>query len=89
MIKWSISLNDLTNQKQVEIDNRLKKEKSKIAIYLIHNKKSPNLKITDIFRNSNNSGSNESDVDEMMDIELRKRNKVKQTLEGILNSFGM
>lgn len=87
MIKWSISLNDLTNQKQVEIDNRLKKEKSKIAIYLIHNKKSPNLKITDIFRNSNNSGSNESDVDEMMDIELKKRNKVKQTLEGILNSL--
>ncbi|KAI5948702.1 AIM23 [Candida theae] len=83
MIKWSISLNDLTNQKKVEIDNRLRKEKSKIVIYLIHNKKSPNLKITDIFRNNNSDES----VDEMMEIELKRRDKVKSSLEEILNSL--
>ena len=83
MIKWSISSNDLTNQKQVEIENRLKKEKTKIVIYLIHNKKSPNLKITDIYR-ANNA---DPDVNEMMEIELKKRHKVKDTLEDILNSL--
>ncbi|KAG5419249.1 AIM23 [Candida metapsilosis] len=86
MIKWSISLNDLTNQKQVEIDNRLRKESGKIVIYLIHNKKAPmNLKITDIFKNSRSG--DDADVAESMDIELRKRGKVKETLENILNSL--
>ncbi|KAI5950604.1 AIM23 [Candida margitis] len=86
MIKWSININDLQNQKQLEIENRLKKEKTKIVIYLIHNKHSPNLKIADLYRNAMKHDASD-DIDEVLDIELKKRTRVKQTLDDILNSL--
>ena len=78
LLKWNISLNDLKNQKKLEIEKIVKNGKQKVfLINIVYGKTQPGRSISSIYNDP-----------EDLEIEMKKREMLKNILEEeILNSL--